>query len=396
LAIASACLAAFAAALIAESARMKIRDRLPLRMVVTGTRGKSSVVRLLFSILRSSGLRTVAKTTGSIPVYMHAGGGEEEILRRGKPTILEQKAVLRRAAAEGAEACVVEAMSIRPEVLRAEIGRVIRPQILVVTNVRLDHLGDQGATRERIAAAFASSIPQGSVVFIPEEEDMPVFHRAAEKRSARVIPVPAQSGSDLPGPIPPLEFAPNVRLAAAVARHLEVDESCIRSGILDVSPDFGSLRMWDFSRLNPPRRWQLVSAFAANDPVSTEEVLERLLSGGQTSAGLPLVGLLNLRVDRADRSLQWKKALEEGALSRLNRIYVTGVQAPALARSVKAAAGRDLVPIKAKSAPAVCEKIFALEPEGAVVLGMGNMSGLGRKIVEFWSVEGETDRDSEL
>jgi hypothetical protein len=181
-----------------------------------------------------------------------------------------------------------------------------------------------------------------------------------------------------------------------VARHLEVDESCIRSGILDVSPDFGSLRMWDFSRLNPPRRWQLVSAFAANDPVSTEEVLERLLSGGQTSAGLPLVGLLNLRVDRADRSLQWKKALEEGALSRLNRIYVTGVQAPALARSVKAAAGRDLVPIKAKSAPAVCEKIFALEPEGAVVLGMGNMSGLGRKIVEFWSVEGESDRDSEL
>ena len=37
----------------------------PLRIAVTGTRGKSSVVRMLASVLRESGMSVAAKTTGS-------------------------------------------------------------------------------------------------------------------------------------------------------------------------------------------------------------------------------------------------------------------------------------------------------------------------------------------
>ena len=39
--------------------------KIPLRISVTGTRGKSAVVRMLASVLREDGRRVVAKTTGA-------------------------------------------------------------------------------------------------------------------------------------------------------------------------------------------------------------------------------------------------------------------------------------------------------------------------------------------
>ncbi|MBC6948955.1 poly-gamma-glutamate synthase PgsB, partial [candidate division KSB1 bacterium] len=40
------------------------RNAIPLRISMTGTRGKSSVVRMLASVLREDGKKVIAKTTG--------------------------------------------------------------------------------------------------------------------------------------------------------------------------------------------------------------------------------------------------------------------------------------------------------------------------------------------
>ena len=42
-------------------------SRIPIRIHVNGTRGKSSVTRLIAAGLSASGLRTYAKTTGTRP-----------------------------------------------------------------------------------------------------------------------------------------------------------------------------------------------------------------------------------------------------------------------------------------------------------------------------------------
>ena len=42
-------------------------EKIPIRIHVNGTRGKSSVTRLIAAGLRAGGLNTFAKTTGTIP-----------------------------------------------------------------------------------------------------------------------------------------------------------------------------------------------------------------------------------------------------------------------------------------------------------------------------------------
>ncbi|MEI6357494.1 MAG: poly-gamma-glutamate synthase PgsB, partial [Verrucomicrobiota bacterium] len=84
--------------------------RIPVRVHVNGTRGKTSVTRMIAACLRRAGVRTLAKTTGGRAVLVLPDGREEEIRRLAPPNVLEQMKVVRRAASLGARALVVECM----------------------------------------------------------------------------------------------------------------------------------------------------------------------------------------------------------------------------------------------------------------------------------------------
>ncbi len=93
----------------------RAQRRIPLRIAVTGTRGKSSVVRLLASVLKQSGRTVIAKTTGSQAVILLPDGEQIELDRSVPPSILEQKQLIHRAARLKADCLVSEVMSLRPE-----------------------------------------------------------------------------------------------------------------------------------------------------------------------------------------------------------------------------------------------------------------------------------------
>ena len=57
----------------------KALKNLPIRIHVNGTRGKSSVTRLIAAGLRESGLNTYAKTTGTTPRIINNKGKDIEI-----------------------------------------------------------------------------------------------------------------------------------------------------------------------------------------------------------------------------------------------------------------------------------------------------------------------------
>ena len=56
-------------------------NKIPIRIHVNGTRGKSSVVRLIAAGLREGGLKTFAKTTGTIPRIINEKGKDLELHR---------------------------------------------------------------------------------------------------------------------------------------------------------------------------------------------------------------------------------------------------------------------------------------------------------------------------
>ena len=144
------------------------RKKLAHVVHVNGTRGKSTVSRLIEAGLREGGMRVFCKTTGTDPMTIDVNGREEPIRRRGKANIKEQIAILRRAAAQDAQVLVVECMAITPEFQQASQRDILRADIGVITNVRRDHTDVMGDTLPQIAEALCHTVPQGGVLLTAE------------------------------------------------------------------------------------------------------------------------------------------------------------------------------------------------------------------------------------
>ena len=65
-------------------------NKIPLRILVNGTRGKSSVVKCISAALRESDKKTVAKITGVIPTIIYPDGSNNFIKRIAPARVQEQ------------------------------------------------------------------------------------------------------------------------------------------------------------------------------------------------------------------------------------------------------------------------------------------------------------------
>jgi len=362
----------------------------PRRIAVTGTRGKSGVVRLIAGGLRASGARVLAKTTGSRPILILPDGTERTIDRAGPASVREQVRLVVLAAELGADTLVAEMMSIGAEGLAVEARHILRPGALAVTNVRLDHLDDQGRDKDTIARTLAAAVPAGADVFMPAEEVRRAFVDAAARRGARLHPVDRVD----PVPVLPLgEFEPNVRLARAVLAALGIGPDAIDRGLAAAPPDAGRLGLWRVASGRPGREALCVSLFAANEPESTALALGEVRRAVPFD-GRPLVGLLSLREDRGDRTLQWVQAAGAGFFRDFAAVVLVGAPARAALRKVRrssppgatrftAAAGRF-----AAEPEALMDRVLALVPGSPVVVGLGNFVGAGEAIVGSWKTAG--------
>jgi gamma-polyglutamate synthase len=372
-----------------HDARLK---RIPLRIAVTGTRGKSTVTRLVAGILRESGLSVLAKTTGSKAVILYPDGTEEEIRRRGVPSILEQKRIVRLAARSGAGAVVVEMMSIREECLFVESRRLLKPGILVLTNVRLDHLEWMGSTRDEIARCLSAAFPKGGTVILPEEETADVFvSRAAVLGSALKLAAKLpEEGADLAKIGGGGTFEENVRLALAVARLVGVPLETACRGMAAAAADFGTFKAWRAPGRGESEGLIFASAFAANDPESTLKAIAPARAYASRT-GKRMVGLLNLRPDRGDRSIQWADALESGRLDDFAAIAVIGSPARAFGARIKrtkSGNGPTILVLREKGPLKILGRLASAGGSSSVVVGMGNIRGLGGEIVAHWERTG--------
>lgn len=362
------------------------RDSIPLRIAVTGTRGKSSVARLIASILREDGRTVVAKTTGSQARLILPDADEIEIARRGIPSIIEQRKLVKRAAQLKANCLVAEIMSIHPENHFVESQQILQPHIVVVTNVRPDHTEAMGETKEEIAAVYSQDISEKAKVFILEKDNHPLFASTVAKAGGELFPVRQGMPSPLVRLAPELKrrgFNDNLDLVCALAEHLGIDQRAVISGIRKVRQDIGELRIWKYRSRKTNKTCYFANGFAANDPESTLEVIRRVkeeLPGTSEK----LIGLLSLRSDRADRTAQWIEALASNRFDGLSTIYVTGAHSRIFQRKLKTAKV-----LKSKQPEEMMETVLAESDDRSVIVGFGNMKGAGELLVDFWNKAGE-------
>ena len=82
---------AFIAAVIERQLYDRALNKIDLRILVNGTRGKTSVTRLIAASLNAYGIRTYAKTTGSEARWVLPDGSEIDFRKGKPPTVLEQR-----------------------------------------------------------------------------------------------------------------------------------------------------------------------------------------------------------------------------------------------------------------------------------------------------------------
>ena len=137
-------------------------EKLPLRISVSGTRGKTTVTRLAASILRENGLKVLAKTTGTEAMFIYPDGSEHTIHRTGTANILEQKRLVKKARDMEVDCLITEIMSIHPENHRVESRKLIKAQHTLISNFHPDHL--DAAANTNMISLYSNDIVEGSSV----------------------------------------------------------------------------------------------------------------------------------------------------------------------------------------------------------------------------------------
>jgi poly-gamma-glutamate synthase PgsB/CapB len=369
------------------------RADVPLLITVTGTRGKTTLVRLVASVLRADGRRVLAKTTGSQASLILPDGTEEEVGRGRIPTILEQIGLLRRGAKLGVDAIVVEVMSIHAENHLVESRRILQPDLVLVTNFRDDHTEATGRAPEDVASLHLLDIPQKATVFIPEGEVGQSFREGVEAQGGELEVVSHADGRFEESH----RFPELLDLVWAASSSLGVALETMEMGIQNTRGDLGELWVGRYGRGGEGA--YVANAFAANDPESTALALHRIRGavagnreGGEDhSAGDgPLVGILNLRRDRGDRTRQWVEALEAGAMGELKQLLLVGFHGPAVLRRLEKGTWKGKVKILTEKDPGRAMETVLAEAPGPrpLIFGFGNMGGMGVELVKHWQSAG--------
>ena len=112
-------------------------SRIPLRIVVEGTRGKSSTVKMLEEMMRGLGKKTFAKITGEETPFLVYNGVMLPLYRQNKAVLLDYETVPTILNFD-IDALVIENQAITPYTMR-HVHYMVRPQHVIIPNIRLDH-----------------------------------------------------------------------------------------------------------------------------------------------------------------------------------------------------------------------------------------------------------------
>lgn len=358
-------------------------ERIPTRIHISGTRGKSSVTRLIAGALRHSGRRTVAKTTGTLARMILPDGREIPMFRPAGANIIEQTRVVRVAAEAGAQDLVIECMALQPSYHWLSENKLVRATHGVITNARADHLDVMGPTEEDVALCLAGMIPVKGVLFTAERRHVAILQAACDDRGTQLIGVTdedlaAVTDEELSHFVY-AEHRENVALVLKLTDALGVPRQTALEGMWAGQPDPGALLSYPLDFFG--RRIVFVNGFAANDPESTEKVWN--LARGRHSDCERVVAVFNMRADRPARTLQM--ARETSFWHPAAAVVLMGSGAYLFGR-MAGRAGLDparFVYADSERADDIFEELLGVCGSKTLVIGMGNIGGPGLELVRY-------------
>ena len=240
---------------------------------------------------------------------------------------------------------------------------MLRCDVGVITNARLDHMDVMGDTREEILDCLMEMLPPKGLIFTAERDFPERMEARARRLQSTLVLSDPSSLDDLPG-ARELDFPENVALALAVCEGLGVDRRTAFEGIRTFVRDPFALSVFRGEHLT------FVNALSANDVSSTKMIYEATRGAGEEE----LVVLVNNRADRPARALDMVRLCREMGPQR---IWLLGDEQRALGRQCRRAAPQAEVRgfCQAEEIPFASEK-------DRLILAVGNIKNEGMRLVE--------------
>ncbi len=344
----------FISYLIIENYYMKnVRKHFDYVIHVNGTRGKSTVTRLIGTMLRNNGFQVFTKVTGARAVYIDPSGNEKEIKRIGNPNIKEQLKMMRLAKKMQAKVLVIECMAVNPFLQNITQNKMLDANMTVITNARLDHEDVMGNKSEDIIKALGNTIPKDGKLFIPKELKRH-YQKSCLEKNTEMIVFESYAAEEID------PYKENVGAALAVLKHLGVNKDKALKNMENYPKDIGVVSIYQTTT------HLFINGFSINDVYSIGKTLAEHKRKFFISEKPVIV--INNRLDRPFRSKQHCQFLKE---YKPQKIIVAGSHYTYFKRKLK---GIEVT--KYKGVEELKNYSF--------VFGMGNIKGEGLKIIKHY------------
>lgn len=348
-------------------------NKIPLRILVNGTRGKSTIVKYISAGLRSADKKVVAKITGVIPTIINPDGSEKIIKRIGPARIQEQFKMMRFASKLSCDCLILECMSINPELQKLE-SQIFKPNIYIITNIRDDHREQLGEIESQVNT-FCNAIPPNSTVITSEQKYLNEITRSSASKGSKVIFVnnPGLENSSEADYF----FPSNLNIAVAACCSAAFDKEKVTKSIGE--------SVWNeanpFIELNlEGKNIRFINGFAVND---VESAADFLIHWERRLGSLEKLNIIfNSRYDRPLRSISFAKWIS--SINILDKIIVTGSHIPRTKFELQrnGIEQQRIVIWNRKRIKGLLEGIKTITEDNTIFMGLGNISGNGLRIVD--------------
>lgn len=349
--------------------RKNLND-VPIRILVNGTRGKTTLARLLIASFNAQGIRTMGRTTGSEATIIYPDGSVKPIVRKRRARVYELVPFFSEVSLEssrgvssglGSVQCVVvECMALQAENQVAFRDWLVRPTHVFITNTYVDHVPEMGPTRESTAQVLGLSVPKGASLYVSDS-----FYDGLD---ARVVHVCEKA------PIEDPVIHPScMAMAWAFLKDMGFGIETLQAGVSAFVPDKGLLEPF------PLRGGGVfVPSFSVNDETCMEETIRKWSS----SCGGKVNVVFNSRKDREQRILLFKNVMSR-VCDLVDDVLVIGDYPKKVAFYI----GYGSVSCSVEE---VFDKVSS--SSGAVFVGLGNIKGAGEELIgKLQSCDGGCD-----
>ncbi len=331
--------------------------RIRYRILVNGTRGKTTTTSLIAAAMREKGIKTYAKTTGSDARIIKEDGSVENLRRRRGVRLTENIAFVRKAVKAGCECIVVECMALHEENQAMMAEKFIRPTHTIIINTLTDHTDAMGENRESVAWTLSRSVSKDTKLYVTED-----FYDSLSVRSFEKVKIDHFECSS-PVAIEDEDFS----LALALLEDFGISKEEVIAAASSILPDIG-LR----SAVNLESKAVFIPSFAVND----KENMERKIVSEYEKHRKKLEIIFNNRGDREYRILYIADVLVRQT-DKIDKVYIIGEYRGKVARYLRR---KCTLPVVVADPEEIRKE---MNTSDNIFLGLGNIKGAGEHLIKL-------------